>query len=194
MTSPQVRPATVADRARVAETVAAAFVDDPVFRHLFPDQERFAEQAGSFAGSLFDTRVDQGTVWLVEDGRALAMWEPPSPQGHAGERAVLDLPPGPLARVHAYESAVAEIMPTDEHWYLGVLATHPDHAGQRLGRVAMRQGLDAAARAGLPAYLETASDANVALYLRSGWSVVAEATVGPLHVRVMAHPAPSGQR
>jgi hypothetical protein len=195
---PVVRPATALDRERVVDTVVAAFVADPVFRYLFEGDgeaggghdQAYARHAAVFAGALFDLRVGHGTVWLVQDGAALAMWAPPGPGGHAGELGHLDLPPGPAGRLQEYEAALHAVMPTREHWYLGVLATHPARAGQRWGRLAMGPGLAAAAADGLPAYLETASEANVALYRRSGWEVSATATVGPLAVRVMARPGP----
>ena len=44
------------------------------------------------------------------------------------------------------------------HWYLGVLATEPARQGTGLGRAVTAPMLAAADRAGLPAYLETASE------------------------------------
>lgn len=206
---PALRPATVADRPAVVDTVVAAFEADPVFRYVFAAQTAsdptslaaatdgegaageagFGEQVAVFAGALFDLRVGHGTVWLVEDGAALAMWSPPGPGGHAGELGPLDLPAGPARRLAEYDATVGALIPAHRHWYLGVLATRPEAAGRGWGRLAMARGLQAAATDGLPAYLETANDSNVELYQRSGWQVVATATVGPLAVRVMTHPA-----
>jgi len=210
---PDLRAATVADRETVVNTVVAAFVADPVFRYLFaaddaaaaphsaghPDRTDVSveqardlatgEQVAVFAGALFDLRVEHGTVWLVEDGAAVAMWSPPAPGGHAGHLGPLPLPAGPAQRLAEYDRVVGGLIPAHRHWYLGVLATRPDAAGRGWGRLVMAQGLRAAAADALPAYLETASDSNVELYRRSGWQVAATATVGPLAVRVMAHPA-----
>ena len=60
------------------------------------------------------------------------------------------------------------------HWYLGVLATDPARQGTGLGRAVTTPMLAAADRAGLPAYLETASDPNVAIYRRLGFEVARE--------------------
>ena len=67
------------------------------------------------------------------------------------------------------------------------LATHPDHGGQRLGRQVMRPGLEAAAAAGLPAYLETTTSTNEGIYERAGWRTTATVPVDPFLVRVMRH-------
>jgi GNAT superfamily N-acetyltransferase len=165
--------------------VVAAFVDDPVFRYLFADG--YAQQTAVFAGSLFDLRVGLGTIWLVDEGACVAMWAPPAPGGHAGELEPLDLPGPAACRLAEYEHAVGAILPTREHWYLGILATHPDLAGRGRGRLAMANGLAAAARDGVPCYLETASEVNVGIYQRRGWQVAETTTVGPLLVRVMSH-------
>jgi len=141
-----------------------------------------------FAGALFDMRINLGTIWLVEQGASLAMWSPPAPGGHAGALDNLQLPDATAQRLLEYDHAVEELLPTSEHWYLGVLATHPASAGNGWGRVAMAQGLALASKDGLPSYLETASDLNVNIYQRAGWSIAATTRVGPLHVRVMTHP------
>lgn len=176
MAAPRVTQATVADRDRVLQTIVAAFVTDPAFRYFFPDDDTYPELAAIFAGWLFDKRVAQGTVWLVEGGGSVSLWDPP---GAAPTVLRLDLPPEVLARLADYDAAVHDSMPTQPHWYLGVLATHPDHAGQRWGRVAMGVGLAEADRAGLPTFLETSSPANVELYGRTGFEVDTHLPVDP---------------
>jgi hypothetical protein len=90
--------ATGADRDRVVETVVAAFATDPAFRFFFPDDDTYAEHAGVFAGHLFDKRVDLGTVWIVDGGSAVAMWQPPIAVADA---PALDLPDDVLASTSA---------------------------------------------------------------------------------------------
>lgn len=182
MSGAVVRVATPADRPRVVETVVAAFVADSAFRYFFPDATTYEHEAGVFAAYLFDLRVAHSTVWVAGDGAAVAMWEPP---GVPGKQLRLDLPAGTLARLEAYEQTVHPALPDAPHWYLGVLATHPDHAGRRWGRAVMAAGLERARADGLPAYLETTTASNVALYERAGWHVDAAVPVDALTVRVM---------
>ena len=190
--------ATPADRERVVDTVVTAFRADPAFRYFFPDETRFDDQAAAFAGHLFDRRVCRGTVWVVEGGAAVAMWDAPG-EDPADPVSTLDLPPQSRARLERFDAVVGAALPASPFWYLGVLATHPDHAGRRWGRSLMAAGLDGAA--GLPAYLETANPRNVDLYRGVGWELVTSAVVGDdqrandpgLPVWVMRHPGRSGR-
>jgi hypothetical protein len=167
--------------------VVAAFVDDPAFRYFFPSDPTYPRLAASFAGWLFDKRVRRGTVRLIDGGSAVAMWDPPLEVNQAGTSLGLDLPPDAVERIASYDAAVDSVLPETPYWYLGVLATHPDHIGQAWGRAVMAEGLQRAAADGLPAYLETSSERNVAIYLRSGWETVSTVTVDTLDVRVMRH-------
>jgi ribosomal protein S18 acetylase RimI-like enzyme len=185
--APLVTTATPADRDRVVTTVVAAFVADPAFRYFFPEDSTYAENAPAFAGWLFDRRVHSGGVWVAGGGAAVSMWE-----------KSVDAPSDPLplvlaadaqARLDQYDHEVHGLLPRDPHWYLGVLATHPDHAGQRLGRAVMAAGLARAAADGLHSVLETTNPDNVGLYRRGGWEVVEQVVVdGSLTVWVMSHP------
>jgi GNAT superfamily N-acetyltransferase len=178
-------------RERVIETVVAAFVSDPAFRYFFADDATFNDEATAFAGYLFDQRVNRGTVWVVEHGAAVAMWDPPrSGDGPAGDghgNRGLDLPAGTLDRLERYDAVVDAALPATPHWYLGILATHPHHAGLGWGRLAMTAGLDRAAEVGLPAYLETTNERNVELYQRAGWRLTESAAVDDLPIWVMRH-------
>ena len=171
------------DREVVVATVVAAFVADPAFRYFFPDDATYETQASAFARYLFDKRVGLGTVWIAQGGAIAALWDPPA--GTAEEQAVrpghparLDLPADALGRIEQYDCAVLPLLPTGPFWYLGVLATHPDQAGHRLGRRLMAAGVTTAHADGLPAVLETMSPSNVELYRREGWELVGH-TDGP---------------
>jgi len=186
-----VRPATVDDRTRVVETFVAAFVDDPALGFFFPGA-MYAECAPTFVGALFDRRVGAGTVWVADGGAAMAMWDAPTTGTLAEfEAPSPELPADARARLEAYDAAVLGVLPYRPYWYLGVLATHPDRAGQGLGRAVMAAGLRAAGAAGLPAYLETTNPANVDLYRRLGWQIV-QPVPEPLPIWVMTHPGLPG--
>lgn len=193
MSTPSVSLASPLDRERVVETVVTAFANDPAFRHFFPEDSTYVSSASSFAGWLFDKRVAYRTVWVVDGGNAVAMWEAPreaATDGASPAPPVLaepELPADALTRLAEYDAAVHPLLPRTPFWYLGVVATHPDHAGQKLGRLAMRTGLDRAQEAGLPAYLETTTAVNVAVYQSVGWEIEDSVSVAGVDVRVMRH-------
>ena len=110
------------------------------------------------------------------------MWDPPDAPS---VDVTVGLSAAARDRLHRYDELVHAVMPTEPHWYLGVLATHPDSAGRRSGRAVMEPGLEQARAAGLPAYLETATAANVAIYVKSGWTVTDTVEVDELLMRVL---------
>ena len=83
MTDGRITIATLDDRERALQTVTSAFAADPFLRLMFPDDADYAEQAPAFFGTLFDKRVGGGTVWLVDDASAVAMWDGPGPTAEA---------------------------------------------------------------------------------------------------------------
>lgn len=169
MTEFRIEIADVVHRDQVLRTIVSAFKDDPFLRHLFPTEEEYAQYAPSFFGSLFDKRVGAGTVWMVDDAVSVALWDGPG----VTEEVHWDLPRAVHAKMAAYDELVHGAFPEGRHWYLGVLATDPPHAGRGLGRAVMRSGLARAAAEGLPAFLETTNAGNVGLYERAGWRTVA---------------------
>ena len=171
----EIARATRADRDQVVATVVAAFVADPAYRYFFPDDGTYEVHATTFTEYLFDKRVDLGTVWIAAGGAVAALWDPPDKPNPGGRP---DLPDDVLARIDRYDATVHPMLPTDPHWYLGVLATHPDQAGKRWGRRVMAAGVTTAHADGLPAYLETTNPSNVDLYEREGWQLVGRAGDG----------------
>lgn len=186
VTAPEITVATPADRGRVIGSLVAAFVNDPVLRYMFPDDATYPRYADAFFGRLFDKRVRKGTIWTIGRGASVAMWDAPV-AGHEppDDTLTAQLPADALARVNAYDHAVHAALPTTPFWYLGVLGTHPDHAGRRWGHAVMRAGLHRAAADGLPAILETSNPANVEVYRRAGWEVVLVVAAEPLTTWIM---------
>jgi GNAT superfamily N-acetyltransferase len=192
MADPTIELAAPRHREATVATVVAAFRDDPAFTHFFPSE--YERQSAAFAGHLFDARAGTGSTWIAERGAAVAMWDRPRAAGSGREDDVgaglaRALRADALERLVRYEDAVDALLPAEPHWYLGILATHPDHAGRRLGRAVMRAGLAEAARAGVPAALETTNPDNVGRYRAEGWDVTAEGDVDDLHVWILGHDA-----
>ena len=176
------------DRDRVVDTVVRAFVADPAFRHFFPDDATYADDAAAFAGWLFDRRVGHGTVWVADGGAAVAMWEPPHPARAAdGAAPELTVPDPVRRRLDDYEHTVHRVLPAQPYWYLGVLATAPEQAGRGLARAVMAAGLDRAHTDRVPSVLETTNRDNLALYEHLGWTVHDSIVVGSMTVWVLTN-------
>jgi ribosomal protein S18 acetylase RimI-like enzyme len=63
------------------------------------------------------------------------------------------------------------------HWYLCILGTEPAAQGQGLGSALLAQVLARVDADGLPAYLESSSERNLALYGRHGFEVTSEVAI-----------------
>ncbi len=172
---PSVRLATESDRPQVLATLTDAFAVDPVIRWFFPD-DTYPARAAAFFGFLFDVRVEAGGAWVIDGCASTALWSPPDAsalewEDRAWGEVAAELTAAEIDRCDRWDAAVAPHHPATEHWYLGVLGTASAHQGRGLGPAVARPGLEAAARADLPAFLETGVERNVALYERMGFVV-----------------------
>jgi ribosomal protein S18 acetylase RimI-like enzyme len=74
-------------------------------------------------------------------------------------------------------SAIERHHPEEPHHYLAVLGTDPSAQGQGLGTAVMRPVLEMCDADGVPAYLESSKERNVAYYARHGFRVRQELDV-----------------
>ena len=96
-----------------------------------------------------------GSQWCTDDGVALAGWAPPGRPEVDVERPTIVHPESRVAKFEALRIAFGEHTPTEPHWYLNMLATHPDWQRQGLGAALMGEVFRIADEQGLPCYLET---------------------------------------
>ncbi|MFI1869756.1 GNAT family N-acetyltransferase [Streptomyces jumonjinensis] len=180
-TDDRVRPATPDDIPTAVRTLGRAFSDYPYTRHVVAADDH-AERVRRFQ-ELFLTRVGMvyGRVWVGDGGLAVAAWTTPDQDPTPG---LTEVAPsiGELAgdRAEAFEATeklVEPYRPTEPVWYLATVGVDPDAQGRGLGSAVLRPGIEAAARAGYPIHLETATERNVSLYERLGFKVTAEVTV-----------------
>jgi GNAT superfamily N-acetyltransferase len=60
---------------------------------------------------------------------------------------------------------------TVPHWYVPLLGVRPEAQGRGLARAVLRPVFEAADRDRVPIYLETATELNVAIYLKLGFEL-----------------------
>ncbi len=171
-----VRHATDADRDRALDTISRAFFADPVWSWAFPDDTERRVLYPDFWGFFLTVGLRNDAVQLTADGTAVTIWTPPgAPELDDDEEAALAqfLRAWCRDRIDIVLEAIGRIdrvHPKDEpHWYLGVVATHPDHAGQKLGVGLIAHHLRAVDAQHLPAYLESSNPANLERYRGLGF-------------------------
>lgn len=169
------RPATLADVDAIALMVAAAFAADPAWSFMIPPDRADAREA--FARALLVPRIRRGTVWVTDDHTAVAMWDrlpvdTDADDDHDTRWAAFRADVGEeiSTRIASYNAALATVAPPAPYWYLGVLATHPDHQGRGLATAVLRPGLAAADAEAWDCWLETSTPANKEFYAGRGFT------------------------
>ena len=170
------RVATKADLEAVAETMAAAFYADPVWSWAFPDPERRLEQHRAVWGFALESALDYGWVRIADAGAA-ALWIPPGkpelrPEDEPRfESMVVDLLGDGAPRVLDAFARFDRAHPSDRpHYYLSLLATHPDRRGRRLGMGLLAENLERIDAEGAAAYLESTNPDNHRRYEALGFT------------------------
>ncbi|MER6910565.1 GNAT family N-acetyltransferase [Streptomyces sp. NPDC000594] len=174
----QVRPATPEDIPAAVRTLGRAFADYPYTRHVIAADDH--EERVRKLQELFLTRVGMpyGRVWVAGEGRAVAVWttpeRDPSPGFLEAVPLVAELAGDRATAYEEMEKAAEAHRPQEPVWFLATVAVDPEAQGRGLGGAVIRPGLEEADRTGYPAFLETATEANVRLYRRLGFTVTAE--------------------
>lgn len=175
-TPPKVRLATRADLPAIGRALAGAFRDDPVWRWMAPESRRWTELAARwFEAEVRGQLGGHGLVWVDEDVSGAAVWVSPKHWRSTTRETLRMAVPSirflrsGLLRGMNTVSVLEKAHPTDEHWYLSLLGTHPDAQGRGVGSALLAPLLDRADTEGLPAYLESSKKANLAFYGRHGF-------------------------
>lgn len=185
-----------------ARLLAGSMRDNPLHRSVFGGDEARLEPllADSF-GRLLERQLRHGLVLGAHDGPAMvgvvAMVEPGWCQ--FGIRDKLGML-GPLARggalhrlprIQRWLGVWKRHDPDVDHWHLGPAAVERTLQGQGIGTVLMTEVCAQLDRRRAIGYLETDKAANVRLYRRGGFEVMAEEPVlGVRNWFMLRHPRP----
>jgi GNAT superfamily N-acetyltransferase len=183
-----IRPATAADRATLADSLASAFAEDPLFTWIADPGPN--KPLGPKLRIFFDTflklefgRADH-LVFTDENGMGAAIWKAPNKWKMPTGDVVRALPAMLRAfgtktpRMIGGLTAIEKAHPKEEHYYLEVLGTRQDMQSKGVGSAMIRHMLDRCDADGLPAYLESSNPRNVPFYARHGFDVTGEIVVG----------------
>ena len=187
-----VRRAAANDALSIVAVLVAAFLDDPGAVIFEPDRERRAAILPAFFGAWVKAAIADGGDLVVPEGdqvTGVASWF--GPERHGPSDAAIDAA-GWDDVLATFGEAAAERMlaMTGElereherlapwaHLRLDFFGVLPDAQGTGIGSRLIEHGHHAADAAGLPCYLETFTERNVAYYRRRGWDVIATYLVG----------------
>jgi ribosomal protein S18 acetylase RimI-like enzyme len=178
------RAATPADAQAIGETMARAFMDDPLISYLVPDRAVRQRVAPRLFRLIFKLGYPYGCCDVTDDVGAAAMWRPPGSWevplwqyvANIGEFfAIFGV--GGTMNVMNVMDVIEKRHPHEPHFYLQALGTDPSKQGKGWGGVVIRRQLAAADAAGAPCYLESSKDTNVPIYQSFGFEVTGEITL-----------------
>ena len=169
------RLATEQDVDGVTATLTAAFAQDPIWSWAFPEPESLEPWWRFYVASA----LRYPWIWVEGDYAAVSVWIPPGgTELTEDEEERVE----PLLRELAEPRSdqILELLDRFErshpqgtpHYYLGLLATHPDHRGGGLGMALLAENLARVDAEGMPAYLESTNSANDPRYERHGFERV----------------------
>jgi ribosomal protein S18 acetylase RimI-like enzyme len=166
------------ERKALLDVVGRAFFDDPVATYLFPDDAVRRRRYSRFAGLAIDSFGGQGRVLTTHGIQGAALWQRPDPN-KIGAFAQLRLMASlvriarsGLGRALRLGAMMTEHHLKTPHWYLAVLATDPSAQRHGIGSALMQPVLDECDKTGVPAYLESSKEANIAFYNKHGFEVI----------------------
>jgi GNAT superfamily N-acetyltransferase len=177
----KVKRVTEGDADRVTELLGLAFFEDPTWGWAFPDEAARAEQHRRLWALCLRSSVPYGWVTMTEDGGAAASWIPPGKPELTDEddaefeALVRELPGSHVDDVLTLKESFDANHPMDqEHFYLSLLGTHPDHRGQGKGMALLAANLEEIDELGMPAFLHSTNRGNDHRYERHGFELIGE--------------------
>ena len=181
--------ATAADLTDVVQTLADAFAADPHMDWFMrADAGRDAARLAFFDMLIRRLGFPTGRIDRPAGGGAAAVWMPFEWLGPTPLIAELLSFPAMLratglarfGRMMAIRADMDKHHPLDRrHAYLWFLGVSPAAQGRGVGSALLRAANARLDAEGLPAYLETGTERNVALYRRHGYEVLSEHKARP---------------
>ena len=178
----QVRDASHDDRAALAHSLADAFWDDPVSNWASPHDGARPGVLRRFFGTQLGHKLPTGFVYTDEARTGAAVWAPPK-TWRTTPRQDLQLmrafahprhwPRAPIV-AHGLLGLERAHPPEPPHFYLATLGVSPAAQGQGLGSRLIQPVLEICDADGVPAYLESSKESNIAFYGRHGFRVTGE--------------------
>jgi GNAT superfamily N-acetyltransferase len=174
------------EESAVVAALGRAFFDDPLFGFFVPDLVKQTKALSAFMASGVKDALPFDDIWVAHaEGKvaAAAVWLPPGAYPRGLKRDVMSyvrsLPTFKLAGKRVFP-AIGLLGAVDKahhevhgpHYYLAILGSDPQMQRTGAGTAVLAPVLTRCDTEGLPAYLETQKEENIAYYARHRFEVV----------------------
>jgi ribosomal protein S18 acetylase RimI-like enzyme len=190
-------PLLASQKAQAARVLGRAFLVDPAYTALFPDDLERAQALPRLFGAVVGYSLVYGLVHTTAEVKGAACWLSPGNTevtlwrvlrtGLGLYRAVGGFNAQARREFLAVLDHLDEIhkrIAPGSHWYLWALGVEPGSQGQGIGSRLIQPVLDRADFDGVPCYLETQTERNVSFYQKRGFEVVSDGVVPDQGIRI----------
>ena len=178
---PGVRQVTETEAEQVTELFTLAFYDDPTWGWAFPAADTRMVCHRVWWGLYMHSALAYRCVLMTDDGGAAALWIPPG-EPELSDEDEARVEPTLRELIGSHTDDVLTLLDRFDanhprqapHYYLSLLATHPDHRGRGKGMGLLAANLVQIDELECPAYLESSNRANDHRYERLGFVQIGE--------------------
>jgi ribosomal protein S18 acetylase RimI-like enzyme len=182
---------------QASEVMGEAFLNDPLWKYLVPDETRGARTVSLSMGILVRYSLLYSKIYTTPTLDGVACWLPPGETTPSFSRLIrIGVRSAPLhlgwngfrryMAVESYSGKIHKNNAPGKHWYLWGLGVKPSKQGQGIGGMLIQPVLAQADTAHLPCYLETMNEKNVPFYEKYGFKVMSDGVVPGQKLRVWA--------
>lgn len=169
--------------------LARAFYDYPMSVYFMPDEATRKKEQPAVFRTLMRSGIKNGEVYATSPQmEGVAVWYSPDSRQESfwsrltGGQFIFQWLAGGIvmARQRAFAEYAAEVrrrVVSPRHWYLQLLGVDPAYHGKGYSSRLLRPILARADREGVPCYLDTQAEKNVALYEHFGFRVAEEGII-----------------
>lgn len=172
------------DLDQAAETLYAAFMNDPLILWMFGDKENYLKNARWAFKTWIRWATLYGVAIATPHFEAIALRKKPGKHRftlwNLWRSGMLATPARlgqtAMQRIEIFDrlsnAEQLKNIGSDQFWYCWMIGTHPDHQQQGFGKALMQHTFQLAKATQLPCYLETATAKNVEIHQKNGYQLL----------------------